>query len=90
MSDAVTARFYVSEVIHRAYAPDQAQIKLQASTRGEENKAWATATPSGSIEMSINNPDAAAFFTSRLGQDVALTFESLGAAKYYPTPYQQD
>ena len=84
---AVTARFYVSEVTHRAYAPDQAQIKLAASTRGEENKAWATATPSGSIDMAINNPEAAAFFTARLGQDVALTFEPLGDAQYQ-TPYQ--
>lgn len=88
MSDRVSARFYVSEVIHRAYDPGAAQVKLQATTRGDENKAWATATPSGTIDMAIRNPDAAAFFTARLGQDVALTFESLGDARY-PTPYQE-
>jgi hypothetical protein len=84
---AVTARFYVSEVTHRAYNPAAAQVKLQATTRGDENKGWATATPSGSIDMAIQNPDAAAFFAARLGQDIAITFESIDDARY-PNPYQ--
>jgi hypothetical protein len=85
---SVSARFYVAEVIHRAHAPEQAHVKLQASTRGDENKAWAAATPFGQLEMAINNPSAAAWFTSRLGQDVALTFSELEPARY-STPYEQ-
>jgi len=86
---AVSARFYVSEVTHRAYNQSHVTVKLQVSSRGEENKAWATSTPSGSIEMSITNPDAAGFFTARLGQDVAVNFDELGPARY-ATPYQQE
>ena len=78
----VTARFYVSEVTRRAYNPDHVTVKLQAAGRGEQNKAWAAATPSGTIELTINNAAAAAFFGDRLAKDVALTFEPLGDETY--------
>lgn len=78
---SVAARFYISEITTFAYDPSQARIKLMAACRGEENKAWATATPSGSIEMHVNNPDAVAWFRECMDerQDVALTFEKRSA-----------
>lgn len=81
---SVTARFYVQSVNklasgHRpaGYAAPAPVITvtLHPATRGEENKAWASATPSGEIRMTIGNPEAAAWFESMLGQDVAITFE---------------
>ena len=49
-------------------------MKLLPATRGELNKAWASATPSGEITMTIGNPVAASWFEAMLGKDVAITF----------------
>ena len=76
---SVTARFFIAKITRHAYSPDNVVAELSASTKGEQNKAWATATPSGTITMNINNPSAAAWFSERLGQDVALTFEDVPA-----------
>jgi hypothetical protein len=43
-------------------------------SRGEHNKRWAQATPSGNIKMTIQNEGAAAWFTERLGQEVQVMF----------------
>lgn len=75
---SVTARFYVDQVTKRAYNPKHVSVTLRAAGRGDENKAWAQATPTGTIELTINNPDAAAFFEQRLGRDVGLVFTDLG------------
>lgn len=72
---AVAARFYVSQITRMAYNPDHLQVALQASTRGPENKAWASATPAGNITLTVNNPAAATWFGDRLGKDVAMTFD---------------
>ena len=78
----ITARFYVESYTRRAYNPDHVDVTLRAAGRGEQNKAWAQATPSGEITMQVNNPVAAEFFASRLGQDVAVTFESLDDTRH--------
>lgn len=72
---AVVARFYVASITRYAYNTGNAEVKLQAVTRGEENKSWAAATPSGQLTMNISNPDATEWFSERLGDDVVLRFE---------------
>lgn len=72
---SVVARFYVSEVLVTAHAPQgAAQVKLQAVSRGDQNKQWASATPSGEIKMTINNEPAATYFRENLGKDVEVLF----------------
>lgn len=72
---AVQARFYVQAVTRYAYNPGVVKVDLSAVARGEENKSWASATPSGTMTLNVNNPDAAAWFADRLSKDVAITFE---------------
>jgi len=78
----VKARFYVAEVTQQAYggyAPPApaGRVKLQASTKGEENKEWASATPAGSFEMTIKSGPAFQFFLDRIGQDVSITIDDV-------------
>jgi hypothetical protein len=73
----VTGRWYVAEVTRFAYNPAQRTVKLRASTKGDENKAWAAATPSGEITMQISNEAAAKWFEDRLGQDVSSAFDDI-------------
>lgn len=84
---AVLARFYVAEITRRSYDPGAVQVTLQAVGRGEENKAWASATPSGQITMAIKNGAAAAFFGDRLGKDVAITFEATEDDTQHSSPH---
>lgn len=73
---AVTARFYVFESTKYAGGGEGARrVKLNAVSRGPENKDWAKYSPSGSIELNILNPSAALWFDERVGKDVAITFE---------------
>ena len=77
---AVVARFYVAQITKVAgggYAPPapRGTVTLRAVARGEENKAWASATPSGTVEMTIINSPAFVWFEERVGKDVAITFE---------------
>lgn len=53
------AKFYISGL---ELLPGQPGVKvnLQAVARGDRNADWASATPCGSITMTINNPVAAA------------------------------
>lgn len=85
----VQARFYVREVTRFAQSVSQAHangwaapaplvkvVMLPVSgSKGEDNKAWASATPSGEVTMTVGNPAAAEWFDSMLGKDVAITFE---------------
>lgn len=76
---SVIARFYVAKVEKHAYTPGmtpQRAVTLQAATRGEENKSWAQATPSGQITMHINNGAAGQWFEEMLGRDVAVSFST--------------
>lgn len=75
----VAARFYVSEFTETAYQPDGGgKVVLVAVSRGDQNRAWASATPVGRIEMTINNPAAAQWFRDRMkaGDDVSLMFDA--------------
>lgn len=74
---AVIARFYVSEIVRRAYDTTAVSVTLQAVSRGEENKVWASATPAGNMTMTIKNGPAADFFTDKLGKDVFITIEAV-------------
>lgn len=48
----VRAKFFVTEIARTTYG---GRIILSAVCRGEDNKAWASATPSGQITMTIRN-----------------------------------
>lgn len=72
---SVSARFYVTQITRNAFAPGNATVVLAPVSRGPENKTWAAATPSGKVELTIGNEKAAEWFTSRLGKDIAITFE---------------
>jgi hypothetical protein len=86
----VIARFYVAKVEKSAYGGpgtvSQRSVTLQAATRGEENKSWAQATPSGRIEMHINNGPAGEWFEDHLGEDIAVSFAVAEEAP--PTQYR--
>lgn len=58
----VRGKFYVDEVTRRAFNTEQATVTLRPVTRGEENREWSAATPSGQIVMGICNEAAARFF----------------------------
>ena len=81
----VKAKFYVSEV---AMYPGQdgGHVTLQPSTRGAINAEWAAATPSGKIEMHINNAAAFKHFADAVADSAApefvITFERTTEADY--------
>ena len=71
---SVSARFFVSRFTKLATSVKPAgwaepvpwcEVEMFPANRGEGNKAWASATPAGSIKMTIGNPAAAAFFEDR-------------------------
>ena len=74
---AVVARFYCASITTTKWNPtsEQTEVVLQAATRGQENKVWATATPVGKVTMTINNSAAGQWFRDHLGKDVAITFD---------------
>jgi hypothetical protein len=56
----VRAKFRVSSVSTTSYGPgtqDQSAVEMSAVT-DDSNKTWSKWTPSGSVKMTINNPDA--------------------------------
>ena len=78
---AVTARFYIQRIVKFAnggYAEPKptGTVHLMPSTRGEENKVWASATPSGQITMTVRG-SAFPWFEDRLGKDVHITFDDV-------------
>jgi hypothetical protein len=77
---SVRAKFYVSEITKRAYNPDHVTVLLSPVTRGgDDNKEWAAATPSGKVEMQINNPSAAKQFDQWMieKRDIYITFDAV-------------
>ena len=77
---SIQARFFVNAVSATTPGSNKpgertGTVKLQAVGRGPENKTWAAATPSGAIEMTVNNPSAFEWFLGRLGAEVAITIE---------------
>jgi hypothetical protein len=75
---SVSARFYVSEITKR---PTPATVVvLQPVLRAtEDNVSWSKFTPSGRIELSVSDPQAAAWFEGLLGSDVAISFSEVVA-----------
>lgn len=73
---AVKARFYVKELTQRANGANNLEVVLAAVTRDtSDNVDWAKYTPSGEIKLYVTAEGAQEFFLSRLGEDVAITFE---------------
>jgi hypothetical protein len=68
----VRAKLFVQSVTRNAYQPDAAVITLAAVTRGQDNKAWAAATPTANLNMTILNAAAADLF--ELGEEYYLDF----------------
>ena len=56
---SVRAKFWVSETTNTTSG---GSVKLSAVCRGQDNKKWAAATPTGNITMNILNPAALAQF----------------------------
>jgi hypothetical protein len=72
----VTARFFVTSIERFAYP--QVSVKLTPAYSKKHNAAWAAATPSGSIQLTIGEdlPAAAWFEEMRVAKaDIAITFE---------------
>lgn len=59
MTDRVVAKMFLNRVGRSTYG---GEVELSAVTRGQDNKAWASATPSGSIKLTIRNELALEFF----------------------------
>ena len=80
----VRCKMKVTEIIDRSssYAPGNVQeshsVKLQAVT-DSENKSWAKYTPSGSVELQINNPEAFSHF--KIGETFFLDFTPAPASE---------
>lgn len=72
MSESVVARFYIATVTRHAYNKEQREVVCQAVSRGDHNSHWAKATPSGTLNLSINNPPAGQWFDDHLGEEVEL------------------
>lgn len=71
----VRAKFFVGSVTKMASQGGNwsaVEVKLEAA-RGDDNKDWAQATPSGELRMQIDNPEAASQFVA--GECVVVTFE---------------
>lgn len=77
---AVRAKMYVSKTERHAYDPSATKITMQVVSRGDENKAWAAATPTGTLELSIKNPIAAAALADQLGQEFYVDITPVGEA----------
>ena len=72
MSKQIAARFYIAKVAREAYGTGTTpygSVTLRASTRGDKNKAWAAATPSGEFTMQVHS-EAMTVFNDHIGQDV--------------------
>ncbi len=69
---AVRARFYIGQVTQ--LAGGNGTVQLNAVIRGEENKKWASYTPSGQLSMNLSREAGPAldWFLARLGQEVFL------------------
>jgi hypothetical protein len=73
----VRGKFQVVNITHNHWNKESRTIKLQAVYDNgiEENAKYAKATPSGSIEIQIDNPPAAEFF--ELGKYVYVDFSAV-------------
>jgi hypothetical protein len=66
---AVRAKAYVASLTRRAWNEGGVEVEFAAATKGDENKAWALATPSLTFKLTIKNPIAADVFDLALGKE---------------------
>lgn len=72
MSNTILAKFKVGSVTN--FGNNNHNVNLSPVVSGsEENKSFSLYTPSGKIEMLINNPDAIGFFEP--GEDYYVEFK---------------
>lgn len=71
----VVAKFFVGAVERNEGTPTASQVRMGAVCRGRENRAWASATPGGSITLGILNERATDYFVE--GQEYLVTFEKV-------------
>lgn len=69
MADKARAKFFVQKLCQTTYG---GSVELNVVTRGEDNKAWSAATPSGQITMTIRNELALEFF--KVGDEFFVDF----------------
>lgn len=69
---SVRARFYVGSVT--LTAGETGSVQLNAAARGEENKMWASYTPSGQLTMNLSRKAGPAleWFQEHIGKEVFL------------------
>lgn len=58
----VRARFFVQSVEMTPHQVGGGKVKLAPVSRGERNKEWSAATPSGEMWMYVSNPAGFEFF----------------------------
>lgn len=68
---SVRAKMYVAEKTE--YAANNGKVVLRAVARGDHNATWAAATPTGTMELNINNRPA--FDALKIGAEYLVTFE---------------
>ena len=70
----VRGKFTLSEIRHHNWSPTAQTFVFSAvyDQTTEENKRYSKATPSGRLEMTVDNPPAQAFF--ELGKSYYLDF----------------
>lgn len=59
---SVRAKFQLNSITSYAYGGKQLKFQVVYDTSTEENRRFTTATPSGQMEMTIDNPEAVAQF----------------------------
>lgn len=82
----ITARFWVAQVTKHGFPngtrgwadPAPAGQVVLSPVVGKENEPWASATPSGKIELTVRG-SALPFFEERLGKALAITFDDVPA-----------
>ncbi len=78
------ARFYCSSIERRCVSGGEeiAIVKLSPVTRNvakngdyaSDNIDWSKYTPSGSMEFTVTQPEAIAYWSERLGKDQSIVF----------------
>ena len=59
---SVRAKFQLNSITNYAYGGKQLKFAVVYDTSTEENRRFTKATPSGQMEMTIDNPEAVAQF----------------------------
>jgi hypothetical protein len=77
---SVIAKFYVQKLTRHEGAPTADKLEMGAVCRGPQNKAWASATPWGTITMGVLNEAATDYFIE--GEEYEVVFRHVAK----PTP----